>query len=109
MVAAAEVGHHHHHHIEEAEEDTEVEEEEEEEEDHVDIIPTDVMIMEVDDTLVADVIIDMIMIGEGGIIGEEEAVAAAVGVGGILIITADHANLPIDSPLKLKVSIHSMP
>ena len=106
MVAvAAEVGHHHH--IEEAEEDTEAEEEEEE--DHVDIIPTDVMIMEVDDTLVADVIIDMIMIGEGGIIGEEEAVAAAVGVGGILIITADHANLPIDSPLKLKVSIHSMP
>ena len=106
MVVAAEVDHHHH--IEEAEEDTEVEGEEEE--DHVDIIPTDVMIMEVDDTLVADVIIDMIMIGEGGITGEEEAVAAAVGgVGGILIITADHANLPIDSPLKLKVLIRSMP
>ena len=105
VVAAAEVDHHH---LEEAEEDTEVEEEEEEGEDHVDIIPTDVMIMEVDDTL-ADVIIDMIMIGEGGIIGEEEAVAAVVGVGGIRIITADHANLPIDSPLKLKVSIRSMP
>ena len=105
VVAAAEVDHHHHH-IEEAEEDTE--EVEEEEEDHVDIIPTDVMIMEVDDTLVADVIIDMIMIGEGDIVGEEEAVVV-VGVGGILIITADHANLPIDSPLKLKVSIRSMP
>ena len=109
-MVAAEVDRHHHH-IEEAEEDTEVEEEEEEEEDHVDIIPTDVMIMEVDDTLVADVIIDMIMTGEGDIIGEEEDVAAAVavGVGGILIITADHANLPIDSPLKLKVLIRSMP
>ena len=59
VVAVAEVDHHHHH-IEEAEEYTE-EEVEEEEEDHVDIIPTDVMIMEVDDTLVADVIIDMVL------------------------------------------------